>query len=209
MVYALAATAIRAGIATSIRTYRVGSNQGPDCTIVEAVRATMATPGIFKPKIITELGVDVKYIGGDLGCNNPTIQLLDEIGLLYPGLSISCMVSIGSGQTHSACVSESRRYHRSLPAQLSITIRNIAMDCEKTNQEAYKRFEGAAGVYYRFNVEHGMQDINQSNSNQFSEAHSHTLNYIKDASINARMKNATSAIIANKGSFAIMGKCFC
>lgn len=64
-----------------------------------------------------------------------TPQQDPHTGLLYPGQSIACVVNIGPGQTHSACISESPRYHRPLPARLLTAIRNIiARKCEKTNR---------------------------------------------------------------------------
>ncbi|KAF8593259.1 FabD/lysophospholipase-like protein, partial [Ceratobasidium sp. AG-I] len=94
---AMSADAIRAGTPTFIRTYRVAANQGPDCTIVEAVRATMATPGMFKTASIVEQDIKSRYFGGGLGCNNATAHILPEVEVAFPGRPLATVLSVGSG----------------------------------------------------------------------------------------------------------------
>jgi hypothetical protein len=85
-----------AGVPVRLRTYPVDRNNVPDCTIVEAVRATFAVPGLFKHVVVTELGgIKVSYAG--LGSHNPTGLLLDEVALVFPDGHITCVMSIGAG----------------------------------------------------------------------------------------------------------------
>ncbi|KAG6867043.1 hypothetical protein C0993_007256 [Termitomyces sp. T159_Od127] len=48
-----------------LRTYKVKANQGYDCTVVQAARATAATPDFFKPVSITSGGVSETFVGAD------------------------------------------------------------------------------------------------------------------------------------------------
>ncbi|KAF8594051.1 hypothetical protein BDV93DRAFT_581206, partial [Ceratobasidium sp. AG-I] len=199
MVCARTADAIRAGITTCIRTYRVSANQGPECTIVEAVRATTATPGMFKRAQIKEQGVTVSYVGGGLECNNPTDRLLADISMVFPGQPIACVVSIGCGQVHSGNVPHAKIYDAFLPSKLLPVMQSIAMDCEKTHQDLAHRFEHAKDAYFRLNTEHGMQDIDQSDAAMLSKVQVHARAYLHDVSVTACMDSATRATSLRKG----------
>ncbi|KAF8600373.1 FabD/lysophospholipase-like protein [Ceratobasidium sp. AG-I] len=203
VVYAMSAEAIRGSIPTCIRTYRVAANQGPDCTIVEAARATMATPGMFKRAWIVEQTVKVGYVGGGLGCNNPTAYAIDEVELAFPGRSVSAVLSVGSGQLHSASVPERRRLSQLLPSDLISTLDSIATDCERTNQELSRRFGCTPNVYFRFNAEQGMQDIDQSDPARLSEVRAHTQTYLKHAVVTSRVDQMVSSIATRAESVRI------
>ncbi|KAF8598773.1 hypothetical protein BDV93DRAFT_324215 [Ceratobasidium sp. AG-I] len=199
MVCAMSADAIRGGIPTLIRTYRVAANQGPHCTIVEAVRATMATPGMFKRAWIEEQTVKTGYVGGGLGCNNPTAHAIDEAELAFPGRSISVVLSVGSGQLRSASVPERRRSSQFLSSNLIEALDSIATDCERTNQELSRRFSRTPNIYFRFNAEQGMQDIDQSDLARLPEVRAHTQNYLKDAIVTTKIDDAARVIATTDG----------
>ncbi|KAF8594809.1 TPR-like protein, partial [Ceratobasidium sp. AG-I] len=190
MVCAMSADAIRGGIPTLIRTYRVAANQGPDCTIVEAVRATTATPGMFKRVWIEEQTVKTGYVGGALGCNNTAAHAISEVEMVFPGRSICTILSVGSGQLHSASIPARRRLSRFLPSNVTHTFNSIATDCERTNQELCHRFRYRSNAYFRFNAEHGPEDIDQLDLVRLSEVRAHTQTYLKDAVVTANLDNA-------------------
>lgn len=206
MVCARTADAIRAGIATCIRTYRVSANQGPDCTIVEAARATTATPGVFKRAQINEHGVVVYYVGGGLECNNPTDKLLTDISLVFPDRPIACVVSIGCGQLHSGNVPDTKMYDAFLPSKLLPVMQTIATDCERTHQDLAHRFGHTEGVYFRFNTEHGVQDINQCDTTMLSKMQAHAQAYLQDVSVNTSMNSAARAASLRNGQVALQRK---
>ncbi|KAF8602169.1 FabD/lysophospholipase-like protein, partial [Ceratobasidium sp. AG-I] len=193
------ADAIRAGITTCIRTYRVSANQGPDCTIVEAVRATTATPGMFKQAQIREHGVAVSYVGGGLECNNPTDRLLADMSMVFPERPVACVISIGCGQHHSGSVPHARIYDAFLPSKLLRVMQAIATDCERTHQDLARRFEHAKDVYFRFNTEHGIQDLNRADLTKLPGVQAHAQVYLQDASVNASMNSAVEAASLRKG----------
>ncbi|KAF8595353.1 FabD/lysophospholipase-like protein [Ceratobasidium sp. AG-I] len=205
MVCAMSADAIRAGTPTFIRTYRVAANQGPDCTIIEAVRATMAMPGMFKIASIVEQNIKSRYVGGGLGCNNATAHMLAEVETALPGRPVATVLSVGSGQLHSASVPDRSRLSQFLPSKLVQTLGSIAMDCEKTHQELSRRFEHTPNLYFRFSAEQGMQDIDQSDLARLPEVRAHTQNYLKDAIINMKMDTMAKTIAAGAGSVNIIG----
>ncbi|KAF8594387.1 hypothetical protein BDV93DRAFT_515829 [Ceratobasidium sp. AG-I] len=200
MVCAMSADAIRGSIPTFIRTYRIAANQGPECTIVEAVRATMATPGMFKKATIIEQSVKIKYISGALGCSNPTTHMINEAEKLFPGRLLATVLSVGSGQLHSAKIPDRSKLLQFLPLQLVQTLDSIATDCERTNQELSRRFSHASNVYFRFNADQGMQNIDQSDLARLSEVRAHTLNYLKDAVVTSKMDSAAQSVTGGFGA---------
>ncbi|KAF8603241.1 FabD/lysophospholipase-like protein [Ceratobasidium sp. AG-I] len=204
IVCAMPADAMRGGIPSCIRTYRVAANQGPDCTIVEAVRATMATPGMFKRAWIEEQSVKIGYLGGGLGCNNMTTRMLDEAELVFPGRPLATVLSVGSGQLRSASVPERKKYQQLLPSKLLATLESFAMDCEKTNQELSRRFGHTTNTYFRFNAEQGMQDICQSDVARLPEVQAHTRSYLQHTVVDSKIRDAAAAIIAGTESVQIV-----
>ncbi|KAF8596373.1 FabD/lysophospholipase-like protein [Ceratobasidium sp. AG-I] len=204
MVCAMSTDAMRGSIPTCIRTYRVDAHQGPDCTIVEAVRATTATPGMFKQAWLREDGVKVPYVGGGLGCNNPAAQALNELERVFTGRHISTFVSVGSGQLHSAQMPTRSKLLSLLPWSLYNVVQSIATDCERTNQELSSRFSFVDNVYFRFNTEQGMQDIDQSDAGRLSEVQAHTRNYLRDPGVSLRMQAAATAMISGASTVKLL-----
>ncbi|KAF8596365.1 FabD/lysophospholipase-like protein [Ceratobasidium sp. AG-I] len=203
MICASTAHAIRAGIPTCIRSYPVSANQGPDCTIVEAIRATTATPGLFKRAIIEENGIDIPYVGGGLECNNPTDIALREVASVFPNRPVACVMSVGAGQLHSASIPDARIYDAWLPSRLIPAVQKITTDCERTHQDLARRFEHTKGAYFRFSTDQGIQDIDQYNAAKVSEVQAHMRQYLQDASVNGRMQDAVKAIEAGVGVVTI------
>src|SRR5580704_4178335 len=94
----MSAANLTAAILRIFRTYRVSKNESFDCTIWEAVRATMAAPSFFKGIDIGGPGSKERFIDGGLGCNNPIAQVFEEAELVFPDRSVACVISIVTGQ---------------------------------------------------------------------------------------------------------------
>ena len=54
----------------------------------------------------------------------------------------------------------------------------MATDCEEKHQEAAHRFVNNPGIYFRFNVREGMQDVGSEEWKKFHYVASHTQQYI-------------------------------
>ncbi|KAG9128366.1 hypothetical protein FRC07_000040 [Ceratobasidium sp. 392] len=127
--------AMRAKNPVCLRTYSFEKNSVPDCTIVEALCAAFAVPELFKPAIILETGeIPVSYVG--LVDYNPTSLLLGELSSALPGGRVKCITSIGTGQEKAT-----------------------AMDCERTAEELFSRFQNTPGTYFRFGIDRDARDI--------------------------------------------------
>lgn len=80
---------------------------------------------------------------------------MDEVNHLWPGKSIGCIVSIGTGKRLSKDVGRSVR-------PLLKTLREISMDTENVarefNEEISYRYPERK-MYFRFNVHHGLEQV--------------------------------------------------
>ncbi|KAF8758552.1 Patatin-like phospholipase [Rhizoctonia solani] len=148
-VCAMAAANMRASIPTHFRTFTAYENVSANCKIWEAVRATSAHPIFFKRIKIQDIGLQVNYIGGEIGCNNPTWRVLTEanrgaIKVPEPGLKEN-MIPLGTLDT----------------------LKQIATDCETMQEkmaakfERFKRPVPDPGVYFRFNLDQVPEDTQQ------------------------------------------------
>jgi hypothetical protein len=198
------AVAIQAGTPTPLRTYHVNENQGLECTIVEAVRATTATPGILKRKAIYDRGLEVSYISAGLGCNNPTALLLVEAGRAYPERLAACVFSVGAGQHHLINLRQPKRLYESMSTQLAAVAEAIVTDCDRTHQEVAVRCAHTDGLYFRFSPAQGIQDIDQVDFHRLSEVHTHARNYLEDVDTSARLTEAVKVIVSGKGTAMLL-----
>jgi hypothetical protein len=184
---------MHAGAPVRLRTYPVDMNSVPDCTIVEAVRATFAVPGLFEPVVVTELGgIEVSYSG--LGSYNPTGLLLDEVALVFPNGHITCVTSIGAGHTKTAGTPW-LGYCQSM--RLTYTARS-ATDCERVEQEMLVRFQDTPGIYFRFCIEKGMQDVGLTDWKKLSKGVVHARSHLATPESGARMAELVRTITTKK-----------
>lgn len=168
---------MRGNIPVIFRTYDSPDEPAAECTIWEAARATSAAPTLFKQ---IEIGPRRQtYIDGGLGRNNPTGTLLEEAGVVFPGRRVACIVSIGTGQLKTTAIPKPSFLQRVLPTAVIHALVDIATDCEATNQEMVKRYTGTPHVYFRFNVDQGMQNIKMGEWERLSEVSAHTEHYLK------------------------------
>ena len=186
---AMSALNINAQIPRLFRTYQAPKYPSPNCTIWEAVRATSAAPTFFKHIVID----GESYIDGGMGCNNPVQLVLQEAELMFPDRHVACIVSI-TGQAQTITIPKPGLFQRMLPLQVVDAIRKIATGCEASAQVAARRFERTPGVYFRFNVEQGLQEVGLEQWEGLDEVRAHTGQYIQMADVDLRLDAAAASI---------------
>ena len=185
---------MNAQIPRLFRTYEAPKYPAPNCTIWEAVRATSAAPTFFKRIVID----GEPYIDGGLGCNNPIQQVLQEAELLFPDRHVACIVSVGTGQADTISIPKPGWFQKVLPLKVVDAIRKIATDCETHAQVVARRFIHIPGVYFRFNVEQGLQGVGLEQWERLDEVKAHTGQYIRMADIDPRLDAAVASICAKR-----------
>jgi len=177
------------------RTYQVRSNQSYNCEIWEAARATSAAPTFFKRIRIGEKDLEEEFIDAGLGCNNPVRQVLEEAENVFgPSRHIACIISIGTGQGDVIGLRSPDAFQKALPTGLVSVLKKIATDCESAAEDIEKRFKRTTDVYFRFNVEQGMQGVTLAEWEKRGEVTQHTMQYIEKSVVNWKIDAAVKAI---------------
>ena len=86
-------------------------------------------------------------------------QVLEEAELMFPGVHIACIISIGTDQAGTISFPKPDWLQRAIPLHVGNAMRKIATDCENSAEDAAPRFEQTPGIYFSFNVELGLQDV--------------------------------------------------
>ncbi|CAE6459057.1 unnamed protein product [Rhizoctonia solani] len=197
VIFAMARHNLNAGLPVLFRSYTVTTNPDPDCTICEACYATMAYPDLFKSIEIVESSVSQSFVGGELGCSNPIAHVLSEVKRLYPDRQVASIISVGVGHARTIQVAGPSRWNRT---QDVIVTKEMATDSERVAEEMTSRFEGTSGVYFRFNVDQGMQNMKDSSWERLGEAMQHIKAYPQKGDTIQRLEDAVRASKERRGT---------
>ncbi|CAE6539782.1 unnamed protein product [Rhizoctonia solani] len=193
VVFAMARHNLNASIPVLFRSYIVSANPGPDCPIWKALRATMAHPDLFKEIEIPDNSVPQSFIGGEIGCSNPLAHVLSEVNRIYPGHRVACIISIGAGHARTIQLPSTSRIRLLLRTQDVVAMKRMATDSERVAEEMAERFQDTTGVYFRFNVDQGVQDMKDGSWERLGETMEHTKAYLQRNETNQRMESAVRA----------------
>jgi predicted acylesterase/phospholipase RssA len=171
----------------------------PDCPIWEAVRATMAHPSLFKSFEVGAPGLRERFVEGALGCGNPTSHLLDEAKRVFPGRKVASIVSIGSGHAQTIHIPQSSGLKRALRSGSSVVralkaAHGMATDNERVADEMAKRFAKTKELYYRLNVNQGLQGVEASEWERLDEVATHTRVYMQQVESSRTIDGTVDAI---------------
>ncbi|QRV94778.1 kinesin light chain [Ceratobasidium sp. AG-Ba] len=158
-----------------LRTYITHGFNLPDCTIIDAICATFAVPGLFKPLEIYEPGgLKSKYVG--LGSFNPTPRLLDEAADIFQDKYVACVISLGAEQDNL-----------------------FEAECGRTARDMIVRFTNWPGVYFRLHVSQGMESIATTDWNKRLDGLKSARAYLKLPDNSSKIAAAADAL-ANRSS---------
>jgi len=110
--------------------------------------------------------------------SNTTAQVL-EAESVFPGRLVACIVSIGTGQAKVTSVPEPSYCQQVIPTQIIKAMIPTTTDYEAVSQDMARRFKSIPDLYFRFNVDHGMQDISLEHWDRLSKVAAHTQQYMK------------------------------
>jgi predicted acylesterase/phospholipase RssA len=192
----MGAANLTAGIPSLFRNYPATENRTINCTIWEAARATSSAPTFFERIAIGDKGMEVDYIDGGLGCNNPTEQVLRETERVFPHRHVACILSIGTGHKETISIKKPRLWDKVLPMSAINAVKDIATDCERTHQAVSIRFKSLSNVYFRFGVENGMQSVMMDQWEKLGIVTAHTDHYLQLQHVEALLKAAVSVLHA-------------
>lgn len=165
------------------RSYEVSQNQTHNCKIWEAARATSAAPTFFKR---ISIGDDIKeeFVDAGLGCNNPVAEVYWEAQLVFgKQRPIACIVSLGTGHPKTIGLQKPDAFQKMLPTDLINVLRGIATDCEQASEKFERDHGTMENVYFRFNVQQGLQDVSLAEWEKLAEVKTHTTQYIQATAV--------------------------
>jgi hypothetical protein len=114
------------------------------------------------------------YVDGGMGYNNPIRPLMEEAVRTWPERSIGCIVSIGTGVPRGKDVGRKIR-------PLFETLKDMSVDTEKVAQEFREDMRSRhpnSKIYFRFNVEHGLERIGLEEWKEFDRTKVATEDYL-------------------------------
>ncbi|KAH8833187.1 hypothetical protein DL96DRAFT_1811706 [Flagelloscypha sp. PMI_526] len=176
-----------------LRNYKVRSNASPDCKVWEAAVATCALVGIFASITISSTHVREQYIGGEVRWSNPTHELTVEVANIFAGREIACIVSVGSGHPRVLSLSEDNNN----------LFRRIAGDCEHVANDLFHRFSKVPDLYWRLNVEQGLQEIDSANIQDLTKVLASTCSYLQTSRPNNDVDAMIEVLAAAKGRTSV------
>ncbi|PMD59777.1 FabD/lysophospholipase-like protein [Hyaloscypha bicolor E] len=185
----------------SYRSYTAGDYEG--MTVWQAARATSAAPTFFKRLKIGPQHAKEEFLDGGLGSNNPTKLLMEEAVKISDRQDpIVCIISIGTGKTNVTEFKTPGFIQKTLPTKLVDALRKMATDCETVEGEISQRFSANPGSYFRFNVEHGLENISLKEWEELGNIKAKTIAYLGDHRIAGSVNEAVVALCDRSPRFA-------
>jgi len=164
-------------------------------TIVEALCSTMATPPPFPAVNVGPRLRERSFVGGALGANNPTKELLKEAQAIFgKDRRIAQIISLGSGLPRVISLEDGASQKT-----MSQFLRRIIADCEVVAADLSTRLFDV-GAYLRLNVDRGMDDIEIGDWNRLASIESHTWAYVEGTIVSRSIDNSLKNIRERTGS---------
>jgi len=146
--------------------------------IVEALCATITTPPLFSPTKIGPYLMEQNYVGGGLGSNNPTRELLKEATSVFgKDRRVAQIISLGSGRPRALSLNTSTS-----TVGVNELLEDIMADCEVMAHELSTRLTRIHS-YLRFNVDRGMENLSIKDWSALGEIEGHTKVYVENPHI--------------------------
>ncbi|KAK4170949.1 hypothetical protein QBC36DRAFT_295822 [Triangularia setosa] len=170
---------------TSYRSPRGGTDLLKSTKIWQACRATSAATTFFDPIAIGPF--DEEFVDGALGANNPVYalwtQAQDVWGDQLRGRRLKCVVSIGTGVP-------ALKPMRNDVFGIWATLKELATETEKTAEQFRRDHSNLdnEGRYYRFNVDHGLEDVGLEESKKKKEIAAATRRYVTSQGVVKQVK---------------------
>ncbi|KIM31633.1 hypothetical protein M408DRAFT_63973 [Serendipita vermifera MAFF 305830] len=176
------------------RTYTTrGTSLNP--TIVEAICATMAVPSLFAPVKIGPRLREQSFVGGAVGTNNPTRELLKEAANVFgKDRRVAQILSIGAGRARLLALD-----HSGDTDSLGRLVKDMAADCGIVARELATRLHSVQ-AYLRLNVDRGMESIKMHDWASLGAIESHTSAYVEITTISEAIDASLRHILDRIGS---------
>ncbi|KAF8534124.1 acyl transferase/acyl hydrolase/lysophospholipase, partial [Trichophaea hybrida] len=159
------------------------------CTIIEAGMATAATPLLFPPVKLQQSGA--VFVDGSLRRNSPIEEVINESDRIWPGPTIGCVISIGTGRSAQTAIDGSLSKLPGACIKAALGAQNKAEEFIKsrTGRELYE-----SSKYFRFNVEEGLQHLKLDECRNFELIDASTVRYLKLSEVAAQITRCARSL---------------
>ena len=139
------------------------------------------------------------FLDGGLGSNNPTKILLNEVGEVFAETrSISCIISIGTGKSDVIEAKAPGLFQKMIPTDLINALKHMSTDCEDIARDIESKFSASPNLYFRFNVERGLQDVGLEEWKELGNIKAKTIQYLEERSTKEKVNQAALALSNNE-----------
>jgi hypothetical protein len=180
------------------RTYR-SPHSSINCTLMEALCASLAVPPLFDPVPIGPRLRKQRFIGGALGFYNPTREILKEAKVAYgDDQRVAVILSLGCGvppaMTHDSSTS--------LSYNLESLVKYISTDCERVARELATQLI-QVDAYVRLNTPYGQETIRFDDWSCISSVEGGVKAYLEAASGTCAVDGVAEKIKKQIGSITL------
>ena len=177
----------------SYPTYSAG--EYAEMTIWQAARATSAAPRYFKRLKIGPSNVQEEFLDGGVGSNNPTRLMMREAHRTFQNTrGVACVVSIGTGIMNVSELQTPTFGQKIIPKELIDVLKDMVTNCEVVAEEVRRFFTSTSGVYFRFNVEKGLEDIKLEDAKELGNMKTNTIRYLEQDETTRSVAEAVSVL---------------
>ncbi|KAL1707201.1 acyl transferase/acyl hydrolase/lysophospholipase [Schizophyllum commune] len=142
-----------------LRTYVHPAEPPFQCTLTEAIRATMGNPVFFEPLTISYNGTQATFLDAGDDRYNPVFDLYEEAISLYPSQHVAYILSLGAGKPTTIDLTPPGFLHQPrLPATCLSTMQHLAARCDAIADAFLRENPELQHVYYRLTHDQGSVD---------------------------------------------------
>ncbi|PVF92936.1 hypothetical protein CPB86DRAFT_809169 [Serendipita vermifera] len=170
-----------------------------NCTLVEALCASMATPPLFDPVPIGSRLRQQMFIGGAVGYYNPMRELLKEAKAVFGDEQrLAVVLSLGCGHPPTLSLSSAA----SLSMNIESLVKYIGADCERVARELSSQLV-EVDAYVRLNVTHGLEEIVFDDWSCMGVIEDHTKTYLETSAVSQAIVRILGKISEQSGSITL------
>lgn len=170
-----------------------------NCTLVDALCASIATPPLFDPVPIGPRLRQQTFIGGAVGYYNPTRELLKEAKAAYGDEQrLAVLLSLGCGLPPTLSLKSAA----SLSVNIETLVKYIATDCERIARELSSQLV-EVDAYIRLNVTRGLEDIVFDDWSCMGLIEDYTKTYLETTSVSQAIIKLSEKITGKVGSITL------
>lgn len=134
-----------------------------------------------------------------MGYNNPVKEVINEAAQAFgDAQKISCIVSIGTGQPKPIDYPNPKGVQKVVPSQLATALAALATDTQKVAEEMSRKHAAAEPVYWRLNVERGLEDVGLEEWDHLGAVDGYTQDYLDITEVDLKINAIVEALLRGR-----------